>query len=74
MSSTIATSDVVAIVAALRTAGVDRFQYASQIGQVCGWRSRSSAVKALQALRAAGAVNAHDDGGYLLVDDHHTLR
>jgi hypothetical protein len=73
MSSMIATTDVVAIVTALRTAGVDRFQYASQIGLVCGWRSRSSAVKALQALRAAGAVHAHD-GGYVLVDDHHTLR
>jgi hypothetical protein len=73
MSSTISTTDVVAIVAALRSAGVDRFQYASQIGQVCGWRSRSSAVKALQALRAAGAVRTHD-GGYVLVDDHQALR
>jgi hypothetical protein len=74
LSSTIATTDVAAIVVALRAAGVDRFQYASQIGEVCGWRSRSSAVKALQALRAAGAVHAYDDGGYVLVDDHHTLR
>jgi hypothetical protein len=70
ISSTIATTDVVAIVAVLRAAGVDRFQYASEIGQICGWRSRSSAVKALQALRAAGAVHAHDDGSYVLVDNH----
>jgi hypothetical protein len=70
-SSTIATTDVAAIILALRAAGVDRFQYASQIGQVCGWRSRSSAVKALQALRAAGAVHASEDGGYVLADDHH---
>jgi hypothetical protein len=72
MSSTIATTDVVAIVDTLRAAGVDRFQYASQIGQACGWRSRSSALKALRALRAAGAVHAHDDGGYVVVDDHYT--
>jgi hypothetical protein len=73
-SSAIPTVDVVAIVAALRAAGVDRFQFASQIGQVCGWRSRSSAVKALQALRAAGALHPHNDGGYVLVDNHNTLR
>lgn len=62
--SDIATSDVEAILAVLAANNVTRLRTTAELGKLCGWTSPSSATKARESLREAGALRDAQGGGF----------
>lgn len=64
----ISTTDVGAIVTALRAANTREFANARALARICGWSSSSSGPKALKRLLAAGAVRKTASGFELVAE------
>lgn len=64
--SEISTSDVPAMVEALRAAGIRRLDKTADLRSIGGWSSNTSAGKARDALLAAGVLREDGRGGFIV--------
>lgn len=68
----ISTSDVPAMLEALREAGVTRLENAAQLRDICGWASYATATRARDVLLAAGVLR-EDGTGFIVNDEKASL-